>query len=415
MIALFALFALLFAQSASAAEPAKHSGFEFSAGESKLKIYGFARLDLFYDDSKTNDPQVVQWVRSESDSLPLSANVARENDAQFNMHPKLSRIGVDLTTAGVTRLSGAKIAGKVEIDFFGATTSESRDAVRMRHAYGKLNWTSSSLLLGQTSDLISPFFPIVNLDFVMWNAGNLADRRPQARFELAPNVGKNKVLLQAMVGVTGAVDNQTLDGGAGAGNLDGVDAAYPTMQARGAFAGKAGWAAEQPFELGIWVHNASEKLPEGTAPIGTADDWTSEAFGADLKLPIHKSVTFEAEAWSGKNLDDVRGGIGQGVNVTAGDPALGEEIESTGGWAQLGFKANEVYSVYVGGTLDDPEDGLPASGARDKNEVYYLAQRFNAGGGLLIGLDYLNWTTEWTGGMPDGTDNRFNLFGQYNF
>jgi hypothetical protein len=218
-----------------------------------------------------------------------------------------------------------------------------------------------------------------------------------------------------MVGMTGAVDNQSLDGGVGAANLDGVDAAYPTLQARGAFAGKASWAGGLPIEIGVWVHQANEKLPEGATPIGTADDWDSQAFGADLKLPLHRAVTIEAEAWSGKNLDDVRGGIGQGVNITAADPDLGEEIESVGGWAQIGLKASNAYSVYVGGTLDDPEDGLPAAGARDKNEVYYLANRFTTGGGFLIGFDYLNWTTEWNGGLPDGTDNRFNLFGQYNF
>jgi hypothetical protein len=122
-----------------------------------------------------------------------------------------------------------------------------------------------------------------------------------------------------------------------------------------------------------------------------------------------------AEFWSGKNLDDVRGGIGQGVNNTAADPDQGKEIEATGGWFQLGYQAMPSWKVYIGYSFDNPEDGLPAAGARDKNTVVYLANRLTFGP-VTFGIDYLNWTTEWTGaGAKDGTDNRFNFFAQYNF
>jgi hypothetical protein len=64
--------------------------------------------------------------------------------------------------------------------------------------------------------------------------------------------------------------------------------------------------------------------------------------------------------------------------------------------------------------MDDPDSGLPVSGARDKNVVFYLGNRIKLGP-VTFGADYLNWTTEWTGGFDDGTDNRFNFFAQYNF
>jgi len=394
-------------------EPPKPQGLVVESGDWKIKFYGFARLDLQYDDSKPNDPQLPQWIRSEDGTV--SANTAAKGDSQFNMHPKLTRFGFDVTGPAVEALGNAKTSAKVEVDFYGATTSESRDALRMRHAWVKLAWTESALTVGQREDVISPLAPIVNNDFVMWNAGNLADRRPQVRYEYTPKAGEGQVILQGMIGLTGAVDNQSLDGGAGAAFLDGVDAAMPTVQIRVAYKGPHFWMAGKTFEAGIWAHTAKEELPKSAAKINGQDSWDSQAFGLDLNLPLYEGLELMAEFWSGKNLDDVRGGIGQGVNNTAADPNQGKEIEAKGGWVQLGYQAMPSWKVFLGFSMDDPDKNLPAAGARDKNTIVYLANRLTFGP-VTFGIDYLNWKTEWTGaGAADGTDNRFNFFAQYNF
>ena len=397
-------------------EPPKPQGLVIESGDWKIKFYGFARLDLQYDDSKPNDPQLPQWIRSEDPTAPATIR-AEEGDAQFNMHPKLTRFGMDVTGPTVEALGGAKTSAKIEIDFYGGTTSESRASIRMRHAYLKLGWETTAFFFGQREDVIAPLMPIVNNDFVMWNAGNLADRRPQVRFEFTPKAGDGLFILQSMLGLTGAVDNQSNDGGAGAAALDGVDAASPTLQVRAAYKGPHLWVAGKTFEIGVWGHVAQEELSEddvASPPINGEDSWTSQAFGVDLLLPLFEGLEFQGEFFTGKNLDDVRGGIGQGVNVTAADPNLGEEIEATGGWAQVGYQATGAWTVYLGYSFDNPEDGLPGSAARDKNVVFYLANRIKVGP-VTFGADYLNWTTEWTGGFDDGTDNRFNFFAQYNF
>ncbi|MDX1999269.1 MAG: DcaP family trimeric outer membrane transporter [Thermoanaerobaculia bacterium] len=402
-----------------ATEPAKQAPFELQVGEGKLRFYGFLRADAQYDDSKPNDPQVVAFIRSEDETRPISATVARPGDSDFDLHAKLTRFGVDIGGYTVEALHGAVVSGKAEIDFYNAAASESRGFLRVRHAYLNLAWKHSALLFGQTSDVISPLFPAVNADFVMWNAGNLADRRPQVRYTWSPTVGAGgKFLLQTALGATGAVDNQSLDlapaGTSVVANLDGVDSAVPTTQLRLAYQG-ASWVAGKKFELGAWGHSAREELPEGAPRINGRNDWDSRALGIDIKLPLAAKFDFEAELWSGKNLDDVRGGIGQGVNVTAGDRNLGAEVESTGGWAQVGFSPCTWFTLYGGYSFDDPEDGLAASGARDRNTVYFVATRFKPSANLSFGLDYLNWTTEWTGGLNDGTDNRFIAYAQWNF
>jgi hypothetical protein len=99
----------------------------------------------------------------------------------------------------------------------------------MRHAYASLKWDDFSILAGQTSDLISQYFPSVNPDFVMWGAGNLSDRRPQVRAEWAPKLGLGSLLVQGEVGLTGADDNRDLDGN---GIRDGEASGVPTVQGR---------------------------------------------------------------------------------------------------------------------------------------------------------------------------------------
>src|SRR5262245_56938082 len=114
-----------------AEETGKQSPFEIQAGEGKFKFYGFLRADAQYDDSKPNDPQLIAFVRSEDDTLPLSATVARPGDSQFNIHPKLTRFGFDMGSYTVKSLGSAKVSGKIELDFFNTATSESRTALRM--------------------------------------------------------------------------------------------------------------------------------------------------------------------------------------------------------------------------------------------------------------------------------------------
>src|SRR2546428_344657 len=78
----------------------------------------------------------------------------------------------------VAALANAKTGGKLEVDFYNnglAGQSESREALRMRHAYLTMKWDDFTLLAGQTADVISPIYPIVNNDLVMWGAGNLGD------------------------------------------------------------------------------------------------------------------------------------------------------------------------------------------------------------------------------------------------
>lgn len=364
---------------------------ELRFGNSAFRFYGFARLDLIYDDSRPNALQTPTFIESEDPAA------GPEDEDSLTVHPRLSRFGVELTGPVLEALGGARLGGKLEIDFQNGGR-ESRATPRYRHAYLTLGWNRSTLLVGQTWDLISPLYPTVNSDTLMWNAGNLGDRRAQVRWTFDP-AGAG-LSFAAAAGLTGAVDDQDLDGN---GVLDGEDAAVPNLQARVAWSRPVG---SREIEVGLWGHTGREELERPVAG-ETAFDTTSA--GLDVTLPIGERLTFQGELWAGENLSDFRGGIGQGVNTATGD-----EIASRGGWAELGWKGGGPYSIYAGATRDDPDDDDLGPGDRTDNYAWYLVQRWDFEGAFRVGLDYLHWTTEFAG-LDEGTDNRLNLYIVYLF
>jgi hypothetical protein len=368
-----------------------------ASGKSFLKFYGFIRMDAIYDDSRPNNTQTIAWVRSEDPTAPGGFVKDR---ADLAMHPRLTRFGFDLDAGKVESL-GAKVTGKIEVDFYNSGLtgqSESRAALRMRHAWVKLGWENTSVTAGQREDLISPIFPIVNADLVMWGAGNLGDRRPQVRIEHTAMEGN--LVLGAMVGLTGADDNADLDANT---YRDGESAARPTVQLRAGYKFAAGGGKKGEF--GIWAHDAKDDPDASILGHGHFD---SQAFGIDLHLPVTETMTVRGELWQGRNLDDVRGGIFQGVNAATGD-----EVASRGGWVEFGYKAGKVWGVHVGHSFDNPHDGDISAGGRTENRIWYVANRFDFDP-VEFGLDFLHWHTKFKG-QRGGLDNRVQAYVAYKF
>jgi hypothetical protein len=149
----------------------------------KIKLYGFLRLDMDFDSQHPNNTQIPFFIISPD----VRANGTTNGD--YSIHPRLTRFGIDYTGPQIAKLGNAKLTGKLETDFENGGT-ESRQIIRIRHAYLRLDWKEASLLAGQTWDIVSPLFPSVNSDSLMWNAGNVGDRRPQVRVAYEPRVGE---------------------------------------------------------------------------------------------------------------------------------------------------------------------------------------------------------------------------------
>ncbi len=368
---------------------------ELQVGASRLRFYGLFRLDLIRDDSKPDNAQTPFFIPSED---PASGPRRGNN---FTLHPRLTRLGLDASGPELGALSRARLDGKLEVDFQNGGR-ESRQIIRVRHAWARLAWRSLSLLAGQTWDLISPLYPTANNDTLMWDAGNLGDRRPQLRLSFEAPAGAGRLSVAGAAGLTGAIDGKDLDAD---GTRDGEASGLPNVQAR------LGWTrplagGSGRLSAGVWAHRAWEKT---ATPIAGDDEFRSDSVGLDLLITLRDRVTVQAEGWTGRNLSDFRGGSGQGVAAGGG-----VEVRSRGGWAEAGGRTSALHRIFAGISLDDPDDAdLPAQG-RILNRAWWIVNRIETPGPFLVGLDYVRWKTDFKGLAP-GTDNRINAYVQYGY
>ena len=376
---------------------------------SDIQFYGFLRMDMAYNTSRMSDTQIPVFVLSEDPNAP---GAAPENQSEFTLYTRMTRFGLNLGGGEVEAIGSPKLTGRIEVDFYGGPASDSRNMFRMRHAWARLQWGNFLLLAGQTVDLISPLYPFVNADMLMWGTGNLADRRPQTRAEYTLPIGGSQLFIQGAAGLTNAIDRKDLDKN---GVPDGEVSGLPTLQGRLALRlplWKTDDGASHPLEIGAWAHQAWEELD---APLnGTEEDgFQSSVVGVDVKLPLYRDrLTLTAEGWTGKNLSDVRGGILQGINTRTG-----AEIRATGGFAQLSWTTTktERYKniLHAGIAMDDPDEEDLNKGGRDLNYAVYGAVE-SVFGHFTLGIEYLHWVTEYVG-FGNGTSDRINLYTVYNF
>lgn len=202
------------------------------------------------------------------------------------------------------------------------------------------------------------------------------------------------------LGLSGAVDEQDLDQDA---VRDGEAGGKPNFQARIGLSYPLG---DRRFSLGLWYFSSSEEVAE---PIGGRTSFDGRVAGVDFEVPLGDRLGVRGESWKGSNLSDVRGGVGQSVNVETG-----EAIDSWGGWIELGGELLPSYQAFVGYTLDNPDDDEVPEEGRTRNGAVYVTNRFTLGSGFTIGVDLLRWRTEYRG-LPDGSNNRINTYLIYSF
>lgn len=363
-----------------------------------IKFYGFFRFDLHYNSARMDSVVIPTRVLAET----------KRNDNQIHFDPRLTRFGVDLTPV---KTGDATVTGKLEIDFANYPTgpSESRATPRIRLAYLDMAEGAYGLRVGQDWDVVSPLFPAVNGQMLMWNAGNLGDRRAQIQGRYK---GSDSFELKAALGSTGAVNNEDID--STAGERDGFDSGVPHLQVR---AGTRPFELleKKPAEIGFWGLYGRTETDTAFGGEKRFDTWVA---GLDMVVPLCSIFTLRGEAWTGANLGDVRGGIGQTINTATGD-----EIGASGGWAEVVYACTPKTKFHVGAALDDPDnDDLSTTltnANRRRNQSGYVGTVVDWDSGVRTGLDVTYWQTDYAG--ADGTNGssgngvRIDLWFQFNF
>jgi hypothetical protein len=113
-----------------------------------INFSGFVKTDIFYDSRQTVNAREGHFMLF-PDNISTDANGNDINDkSTFNILSIQSRLTGAITGPDAF---GAKTSGVLEGDFFGnvGTGLDDVNGFRLRHAFVKLNWKSTELLVGQ--------------------------------------------------------------------------------------------------------------------------------------------------------------------------------------------------------------------------------------------------------------------------
>jgi hypothetical protein len=359
----------------------------------KAQLYGFIRMDMIYNTADVTNESAPLAVENQRILIayPLPATIAAatptnnmpffipvkkfpsQNDGSLIFDLRHTRLG--LKVSGPEVLSGNSSA-LLEFDFWGQTpasgTALRQGMIRMRHAYGRIDWKSgTSLQIGQwwSAAMAPPSLPITLTFIPFGNSGNIFMREPNIL--LGQKLGNDKANILFEYSLS------TVQGGndAGTGTL------YPGSYDTGLVDRGPGEASKQPghrgritgtikpndqfgITLGAAGHYQKEKHAKNFANalsllqtggvISAAQNTALTAFlgnriggnvssaSAGIFWKIDASfVSWIGHGWTGYNMDTFLVSIGQAVATSyQGTKIL--PIPVRGGYTQLQFDLNKV-------------------------------------------------------------------------
>lgn len=364
---------LLLAAAATAQETPSPAGISFS---------GFVKTDMMLDSRQTVNLREGHFLLFPSPVLDDRAGADVNARANLNILSIQSRLAGKIT--GPDAL-GAKTGGLIEGEFFG-TSDADVSGFRLRHAYLRMDWERSSLLVGQYWHpmFVAEMFPGV----VSFNTGapfQPFSRNPQIRFSLS--VGDVRFIAAAM----SQRDFQS-SGPAGSSSSYLRNAVVPNLHAQVQYA-----AGGNVFGFGVDYKTVIPRLAT-QRNVATDASLGSAAVLGYAKIVLDP-VTVKAEGVFGENLSDLMmiGGYAARTLDTAsgaetyaalrtlslwGEIATGREIEVAlfAGYAKnLGASQNLVGALYGRGT--------------DINRVLRIAPRFVWNSGKVRFSSELEYTS----------------------
>jgi hypothetical protein len=349
----------------------------------KVVPYGIVYFNGFHNSAGSNNQDVPLWAAAGTGDTSATA--------------RQSRFGLRVSAPSVF---GARLAAALEADFYGGFpaigTGENFGQLRLRLANARLDWTKTSLVLGQDWMVFAPQNPtsLACAAIPLFAAsGNPWARLPQARLER--RFGSGVFQAAALAPQSGDFSSSFL-----AQPNSGALSELPYLQSRLAYSSKSLFGSGKPGGVGVSGHYGQSLVtPTG----GTAKELDSSGGALDWNLPLGRHVVLMGEAFVGKNLGGFQAAVFQGINLDAvaapGVAASPEAIATKGGWAQLGVSpAAGALTLLVGYGLDDPEDedlvSATARNWRTRNQVVALGVTYRASAQLSLGVEYRFLETE---------------------
>ena len=344
--------------------PKPQDGFTLGGGKIRITPYGFARLDMAYDDSATYffSGNANAWAWPEDGKpmpfgSPVFGGTVDQNhqggDNAFSATATATRLGMNLEGP---EFAGGTIKGKVEVDFdelYANGGDVVAHRIRMRHAYGELVYPTWSLLAGQTWDVVAPRIPNMIDCVVMWGSGNVGYRRPQLR--LTKKWDLNGPLLTGQFSLN-HTDRTLTDDINKDMILNGEDSGIPMAE------GRVGLdtviVGQRKLGLGVSAAYGKKQIDKvGNTHADYIDVWMVALDGSVVVIP--DLFTVQGEIWTGSDIDNLYGGVIQGfafIKDASGRIIELEEVDATGGFLAGTLTPRKNLQFNFGYGIDNPDD-----------------------------------------------------------
>lgn len=374
-LALFVLPGFLSAQT----EPKPSFGISFS---------GFIKTDMIHDSRQTVNLR-------EGHYLILPKGPAYDKDGtDLNAVPTFHMLSIQTRLLGKITgpdALGAKTSGLIEGEFFG-TSEGDINGFRLRHAYVKLNWTKTELMIGQ---FWHPMFVIESFpDVVSFNTGapfQPFNRSPQVR--LTRQIGRFSLIATAL-----SQRDFVSNGPEGASSVYARTAAVPELNLRFQYFLRSESGCETLLGAG---GDFKSIRPRTTTPSGYAADARFPSL-AGMAYLRHKGadITLKAEAVYGEDLHHLTMLGGYGVSGIADSARAIESyspLRTFSSWAEIQTNGAEFQAGLFAGyskNLGAASDLVGAIWARGANVdgVFRVSPRAIYSAGKLRLAGEIEWT-----------------------
>lgn len=266
-----------------------------------VSIGGFVKLDYAYNSTNLG----TQGALLPNGPIPkTSSNAGKQDQSIFTALQ--SRLW--LKVAGPAFV-GAKTGALVEADFYGLGGNNENGNLRMRHAYGTLDWKNAQLLFGQTSDIFAPM-TASTVDFRAGQATGtpFQPRVPQLRLTQKIDLNADNSL-KLVVGAQNPVQDTNSNAGTTTDTygsaVNGAGQLMFMSKALGVAPGFYGLAMNS-LTAGVFGLVGSEK-----AGVGVNSDIESWGYGAYVFVPVLSSkdgknramtISLEGQAYMAANM-----------------------------------------------------------------------------------------------------------------
>lgn len=381
----------------------------------KLSIGGFVKLDYVYNSVNLGSAGGIGLVATlQPNGIPKSGSAAAGQD-QSLFSARQSRIWFK---AEGPPLLGAKTGALIETDFFGSGGSNESANMRMRLAYGTLDWANTQLLFGQSWDLFGPA-AASTVDFGQGQtAGNpTTPRVAQLRLtQKVPLSERNSLKLMA------ALQNPIQDTNSANGTAGETWGAKPNIAGQAMLVSKALGAAPgfwglpmNSLTLGGFGLYGNEELKGNSR---TVDSW---GYGLYAFVPVLKSgdgkgramtASFEGQAYRAANMS---------FNYATVSPLVGPAGDKTGAkgyglFGQVIFYPTQNLGFTAGYGLRGAENhaSYTQSGIRDfqkANSQLFANIAYDLNAAVRVATEYQYVSTRYGNVTPGTSDfGKANVF-----